>query len=613
MARSTTFYLYKNVNLSPATGDTFHFATRSAQTQFFNSKLYTSITSCSYQREGRLFFKVPLPISSCYDIDYCAFVNTQYEGKLYYCFVTGVEYISDNVTCIYYSIDYLQTWLLDAVLKPCFIERCHSASDNIGDNLIEENLDLGDYLIQSSKDNVYGNEDILVIFQCTFDILHWINSVFTDKSTNTTAYIRNGLVDGLGMCAVYLQYAGQFAGNTSALKVILEKLQQGSGGATMEDVVNIYLYSKLGIKFVASQGVPGSSGYEPVTEFANAYEIVPEYTDNTTWTEYGRQISLPTIPTDGQGHKVIGSYVPKNNKLFTYPFTLLHVTNNNGSAIDLHYERFEDPDNPKALINGTTTAEAKIRLTPKEYFGSDEKKACFEYSLDSAPFPMVSIAADAFNIWIAQNRNTIYNNYEMMHKNYNRDIITQGANGIASLFGANTSYSQAYNKARGSLDLEGMDNAKAGLKSSAIGTGLGTLAQMGGTAYDFYNQTKAAMCELKDKMITPATASGVQSTGLSYQNNKQSFSFYVKTIDEQHARAIDDFYTMYGYPAKYVAVPSMHNRQYFTYVKTNGLIATGSIPLEAKQTIQTLFDNGLRFWSVPSSIGDYSVNNTVLP
>lgn len=610
MARDTTFYLYKNVNITGS--DTHYFANRSAQSIFFNSKLYRSVTACSYQRENRNYFTVPLTIAQCYDIDYCAFINTSYENMMFYCYVTGVEYISDNATMIFYEVDEVQTWLLSATLNPCFIERCHSITDDIGDNLLEENFDLGDYLIRYSKDNVYANEDILVIFQCTFDILHWIDSIFTDKNTNTTAYIRNGVVDGLGMCAVYLQFAGQFAGNTSALKVILQKLQQGSGTATMDDVVNIYLYSKLGIKFVSTHGVPGSSGYEPVTEFAQAYEIVPEFTDNQTWTEYGRQVSLPSIPVDGQGNKTIGTYIPKNNKLFTYPFTLLHVTNNNGSAIDLRYERFNDPDNPKALINGTTTAEAKIRLTPKEYFGGDEKKACFEYSIDSAPFPMVSISADAFNIWIAQNRNTIYNNYEMMNKNYNRDIITQGAGGLASLFGASNSYSKAYNKARGNLDLEGMDSAKSGLKSAAIGTGIGTLAQMGGTAYDYYNQTKAAMLELKDKMITPATASGVQSTGLSYQNNKQSFSFYVKTIDEAHARAIDDFFTMYGYPARYLAVPPMHNRSAFTYVKTIGCIVTGSLPETAKTTIQNAFNNGIRFWADHTNIGNYTVANNIL-
>lgn len=612
MARSTTFYLYKNVNLSPATGDTFHFATRTAQTQFFTSKLYTSITSCSYQREGRLFFKVPLPISSCYDIDYCAFVNTQYEGKLYYCFVTGVEYISDNVTCIYYSIDYLQTWLLDAVLKPCFIERCHSASDNIGDNLIEENLDLGEYLMRTSKDNIYTNEDILVIFQATFDIFTWLSSLYNTKTTNTTTMIRNGIVDGLCSCAVYLQWAGQFADSNSALCKMLANLQVDStgSGVTMEDIVNIYIYPKTALELSGATYVPQSTGAD---EFKNAYQIVPYYENNQTWTEYGREISLPTIPTDGQGRKTIGSYIPKNNKLFTYPFTLLHVTNNNGSAIDLHYERFADPTAPKALVNGTTAAEAKIRLTPKAYYGGDSQKPCFEYSLDSAPFPTVSIAADSFNIYLAQNRNTIYNGYEQARENYNKDIIMQGLGGISSLLGAQNTYQSQYNKARGSLDLEGMDNAKAGLKSSAIGTGLSTLSGMGNSAYSYYQSQKQMLAELKDKLIAPATAIGVQANGISYQNNKQTFSFYVKTIDEQHARAIDDFYTMYGYPAKYVGVPSMHNRTYFTYVKTSGLIATGSIPLEAKQTIQTLFDNGLRFWAVPSSIGDYSVNNAVLP
>lgn len=566
MARDTTFYLYENANVS--LGDTHYFATRAAQTSYFTSKLYRTVTACSYQREGRNYFTVNLPISNCYRIDYCAYVNPSYENKVFYCFVTGCEYVSDNCTIIYYDVDQLQTWLLDCTLNPCFIERCHSATDNIGDNILAENLETGDYIIRSQIDSI--DTMPMVVIQATFDLLGWATSGFTAKPITTT-YVKNGIVSALSETGFYLSYGGSTAGSLSALGVILENIYIGSGGVTMDDIVNMYIYPKIGLELHDDTNIPGVDQTLPLA-LQQGYTISNYQTVN----HFGYNYNLPTIPTNGNNQKVIGNYIPKNNKLFTFPYCLMHITNNNGSAVDLHYERFALPNTPDCYIFGTSTAEGKIRLAPNNYYGSTAGSPCLEYSIDSAPFPTVAQIGDSYNIWLAQNRNTIQNDYNSM-----------GAKRIQ----------QVGNMVMNSL--KSMDPMQM------IQGGYNLLS-------DYDREVSYYNGQLLEREIAPNTATGVQSFGLSYQNGYKNFSIFVKTVDEQHARIIDDYWTMFGYPSHIISIPPMHNRSGFTYVKTVGCIIRGDVPENAKMKIEQLFNNGLRFWADHAHIGDFTISNNII-
>lgn len=585
MARDTTFYLFKNVNLSPRTGDTFYFASRSAQTTYFGTKLYTTISTCSYQRENRNYIKVNLPISSVYNVDYIAFINQSYENKRFYAFVNEVNYISDTVSEIGYSIDYIQTWLLDCSFTPCFVERQHSTSDAIGDNTIAESLETGDYIIRSTDDNV--DSVSMVVFQATFDILGWANSNFSTKPITTTI-IKNGIVSALSEVGFYLNFGGQTASDLSALGVILEKIFTGAGGVTMDDIVNIYVYPKIGLSLYNDTVIPGTDSNLPLA-LQSGYVI----SNFQTSSGFGNLINLPTIPENGNNQKVIGNYVPKNNKIFTYPYTCLHVTNNNGSSIDLQYERFALPNSPTGYIYGTSTAEAKIRFVPNNYFGGGASDPCFEYALDSAPYPTVAQVSDSYNIWLAQNRNVVLNGYNVRRAKALFNTGGAAIGNIASAFG--------------SMQKEGA--SESGVNSAAaIGMIQSGYNIVGNTMFEV-SQLNA---ELSDKEIAPNTATGVQSVGLAFQNGKKNFSFYVKTLDDQHAVCIDNYWTMYGYPVRKVQTPNFHARSGFTYIKTVGAIAKGNVPENAKNIIQAALDSGLRFWASHNDIGDYSIANNIL-
>ena len=104
-----------------------------------------SLTEYTYQRIDKTI-NVGINAESLYDCNYIMFQNTSFGNKWFYAFITGVEYKGNNCSTISYEMDVMQTWFFDYTIKPCFVEREHILVDEIGANLVEENLELGEYI-----------------------------------------------------------------------------------------------------------------------------------------------------------------------------------------------------------------------------------------------------------------------------------------------------------------------------------------------------------------------------------------------------------------------------------------------------------------------------------
>lgn len=82
--------------------------------------------------------------------------------------------------------------------------------------------------------------------------------------------------------------------------------------------------------------------------------------------------------------------------------------------------------------------------------------------------------------------------------------------------------------------------------------------------------------------------------------------------DSRFAKSYDDFLTVYGYAQNKYAVPNLHARKAFTYIKVSELHAGGELPDSDMMLIKSLFAKGLYFWAVDATIGDFSQDNSVL-
>lgn len=78
-----------------------------------------------------------------YNCNYMMFQNRAWGTKWFYAFITSVEYVNNECALIRFEIDVMQTWFFEAQLKQCYVEREHATSDNPGDSLTVEPIDIG--------------------------------------------------------------------------------------------------------------------------------------------------------------------------------------------------------------------------------------------------------------------------------------------------------------------------------------------------------------------------------------------------------------------------------------------------------------------------------------
>ena len=82
---------------------------------------------------------------------------------LFFAFINSSEYISNTVSEIHFEIDVIQSWFFDFTLQRCFIEREHSITDEIGDNIVGEEINVG---------NIVANDLISTDFFASFISQH---------------------------------------------------------------------------------------------------------------------------------------------------------------------------------------------------------------------------------------------------------------------------------------------------------------------------------------------------------------------------------------------------------------------------------------------------------
>lgn len=149
---NTTIYLLRNVPLDNTYTDTMWFENASSQWTHFKTRVDANgeiFAKNTYQRKNINRCRLEVPADRVYDCNYMMFQNTNYGNKWFYAFITQVEYINNAVTEIEYELDVMQTWMFEYTLEMCMVEREHSSTDQIGDNLMSEPFDLGEYVVDS--------------------------------------------------------------------------------------------------------------------------------------------------------------------------------------------------------------------------------------------------------------------------------------------------------------------------------------------------------------------------------------------------------------------------------------------------------------------------------
>mgnify|MGYP001853674091 FL=1 len=167
IAPNSTIRILRNVKIDNTYQHTIHFNGSSEQASYFASLAKYTVTNYTYQRKERIL-RVGILADHLYDCNYIMFQNTSFGDKWFYAFITNVEYVNNEASNITFELDVMQTWYFDYSVRPSFVEREHVVSDNVGDNLVPDDLELGEYISDDfDGTNKLGDKSIVVA--ATFD------------------------------------------------------------------------------------------------------------------------------------------------------------------------------------------------------------------------------------------------------------------------------------------------------------------------------------------------------------------------------------------------------------------------------------------------------------
>lgn len=119
--------------------NTLYFASITAQTTYFTSKTVKVISDFNYIKKDNSI-AINEHIDSLYNCNYVMYQNSNFTNKWFYAFIVRMEWLSNNSTRIYLATDVIQTWFFDITYYQSYIDRCHSDTDIIGDNIVPEDF-----------------------------------------------------------------------------------------------------------------------------------------------------------------------------------------------------------------------------------------------------------------------------------------------------------------------------------------------------------------------------------------------------------------------------------------------------------------------------------------
>lgn len=518
---NTNIYLLSGVPLDREHVNTLYFSNTSEQANYFSSKAVASLTRNTYQRIKRGYARVEGKAETLYKCNYMMFQNSNHERKWFYAFITNVEYINENCCEIEFEIDNIQTWLTEMKLGHCMIERCHTPTDEIGLNLEPENIDFGEYKTTATQATGYFNDYALVIL--------------TSSKIRETSYfdqyefVATGLPMGVYAIAIINTESNGFRPAFNILKDITDTY-----GA--DTILSVFLYPTDFLDIRVESLLVGPN---PVKK-----EIKPTQTIR---------------PTSFDG------YVPKNNKLFTFPYTCLKVSTSYGTSIITRYEYFKDSIPDFDILSGFSS-NPSVTLVPHNYNG---EMYSWDMALEINQFPQVAYIVDSYRAWIAQG-----GMINMIGRDIGNTITTLGTAAI----------------------------------STAINPTLGVYATARGAISQDVN-TVSAITEIARQKNMPDKARGQVSGNAQITHKLLNYYFEVRQIRREYAEMVDEYFTMFGYAYNKVGIPNLHARPHYTYIKTANAIVTGDIPNTACTDIKTALNSGITFWVNGDEVGNYSVDN----
>lgn len=490
---------YKNV---------LYYTSKSHQYNTLIARKVRSFTDFTYQRKDNVI-RIPAHIDTLWNCNYVMYQNSNFGEKWFYAFITKMEYVNDGVTLVYIETDVYNTWWDDVTVQPSFILREHTKDDTIGINTVPENFELGEYKCDRwEQDQNLNSNDIIVI------------GVTEDSSGYKHGGARYGGV-----------YSGiKYLWRRTSVDVNTLITQYDEAGKA-EAIQCIFMCPS----WVVMKDTEDSSGESETTEAAKFYDY---------------SLQAPPSSLDG--------YFPRNKKLFTYPYRYLLITNNQGSSVVHHNEKYAEYGRRVFRIYGTVTPGCSIRAIPVSYNGISEN---VDEGVNLGKLPVCNWNSDVYTNW-----------------------LTQNSVNIASDVGG-----AIFNTATSALtgDVSGAVNGVFGIMNSI------------GNVY-------------QHSLVPNASKGNINSGDVMFAGDFATFKFQDMTIKSEYARIIDNFFDMYGYKTNLIKEPNYGHRERWWYTHTIDVNIDGAIPNDDMSIFKNIYNTGVTFWRNINEIQNYTLTNNII-
>lgn len=473
------------------------------------------------------YFDIQAPYYKITDMNYATVYlgaedETDQQPLFWGLFVTYCEQVALNTTRVYFNVDVMTTFQASYnILPPQVFLRYTPPTDNLFENLVPDpEVDIGDDTVVVSGGRT-ANENMSVAV------------LYSSKPASVDWPITAGFYYGYP-CPLGLKTFNM--GLDSDRQKFASDITEFTANGQEDAIAAMFVYpSNLGNE---SQTTPSTR---------NTYVTI-------NFTQ-------------------IGTYTPKNKKLFSSPYLSISVNGNEGAISTYKPELFAYPDpmpnsNQVQFVERGVIVPSPQRLVyPKNYRGFDD---AYEDGMTLSACIQLPWVGDTYKAWLAQNGGS---------------LVT-------------SSLSSALTGAIGGFIVGGPVGA-------AIGAGMSLSTNTLGVA------GKAI-----DKLNTPPQVHGqVMTSGLNYALGRIDPDYFVMSLRPDVLERIDNYWSAYGYPINDIIEMdenSITNRPHWTYIRTQAChFDTTNVQKEYADEICRIFNRGVRFWKNYSEMGNLSLDNSV--
>lgn len=609
--------LIKNVDIDLSYTHQYYFEDIQSQQNFFDGKVFKTLTNGTYQRKNINTIQVPYQADEIADCKYLYWSNPQYSDKRYYAFVTSIDYVNPGVSQINYQLDSYQTFLFDMQWKQSFIEREHTTRFHSNGlpvtNTLDEGLDYGsnyDTVESIELTQFTGNNGEVFI---SFMIFGTTADIGGDYSVGN---IPSGINYFFVPVSTRSKYANFRVGNTILTNAsgILDAFRTDTKlvNSLVSCIVAPFI-SLSSFNIVSNGGYFSVSGnsIETKTIRGNSSTLnVLQLSDTAFWSQIEK-----TIPK----YTSFPSYT--ESKLYMYPYSFVELTTNRGDSyiVKLEYVSGENlrigimsvlnyqnkmmayVDNSLLYDGFSTYQNALIDNSNENMPIVDDYTASYLQSNSNA----LEVAKSNAQMLLHTQLDNAQRTYNTNNKNLVTDFATSGIQSLIDIGGGFGLGSPSTMLGGINKGIDAFGNYVTGVNSNE--TNYTNKTKSANT--DYQMSVASTMAKVRDAEQVPPTSRSLGSNYL-FDNIIASRTLYLfkKTITQEYASKLTAYFKQYGYKVNSLSYPYFHTRESWNYIKMKEPNIYGNIPTDEIMKLRDIFLKGITLWH-GDYIGNYNRSN----